>query len=126
MTARDELMRPASLSGERASPTGVGSDSTAAMLCGSADDILGLMLNAVNINLMALLSTLLEGQLIRGGSGGFAIFVDHRGRRAEGGCGLGDPALSLYRNRENVDMERFNLAALVNLLNLFMQLERVC
>jgi NAD(P)H-quinone oxidoreductase subunit 4L len=50
-----------------------------------------LMLNAVNINLMAF-SDYLDGQLIRGQV--FAIFRDHRGG-CRGGRGPGDPALPL-------------------------------
>ena len=58
-----------------------------------------LMLNAVNINLMAF-SNYLDGQL-------FAIFVITVAA-AEAAVGLAI-LLSLYRNRETVDMERFNL-----------------
>lgn len=63
-----------------------------------------LMLNAVNINLMAF-SNYLDGQLIRGQV--FAIFVITVAA-AEAAVGLAI-LLSLYRNRETVDMERFNL-----------------
>jgi len=63
-----------------------------------------LMLNAVNINLMAF-SSYLDGQLIRGQV--FAIFVITVAA-AEAAVGLAI-LLSLYRNRETVDMERFNL-----------------
>ena len=63
-----------------------------------------LMLNAVNINLMAF-SSYLDGQLIRGQV--FTIFVITVAA-AEAAVGLAI-LLSLYRNRETVDMERFNL-----------------
>ena len=63
-----------------------------------------LMLNAVNINLMAF-SNYLDGQLIRGQV--FTIFVITVAA-AEAAVGLAI-LLSLYRNRETVDMERFNL-----------------
>ncbi len=63
-----------------------------------------LMLNAVNLNLMAF-SDYLDGQLIRGQV--FAIFVITVAA-AEAAVGLAI-LLSLYRNRETVDMERFNL-----------------
>jgi NAD(P)H-quinone oxidoreductase subunit 4L len=63
-----------------------------------------LMLNAVNINLMAF-SNYLDGQLIRGQV--FSIFVITVAA-AEAAVGLAI-LLSLYRNRETVDMERFNL-----------------
>ena len=63
-----------------------------------------LMLNAVNLNLMAF-SNYLDGQLIRGQV--FAIFVITVAA-AEAAVGLAI-LLSLYRNRETVDMERFNL-----------------
>ena len=63
-----------------------------------------LMLNAVNINLMAF-SNYLDGQLIRGQV--FAIFVITVAA-AEAAVGLAI-LLSLYRNRKTVDMERFNL-----------------
>jgi len=63
-----------------------------------------LMLNAVNINLMAF-SSYIDGQLIRGQV--FAIFVITVAA-AEAAVGLAI-LLSLYRNRETVDMERFNL-----------------
>ena len=61
-----------------------------------------LMLNGVNINLMAF-SSYLDGQLIRGQV--FTIFVI---TVAEAAVGLAI-LLSLYRNRDTVDMERFNL-----------------
>ncbi len=60
--------------------------------------------NAVNINLMAF-SSYLDGQLIRGQV--FTIFVITVAA-AEAAVGLAI-LLSLYRNRETVDMERFNL-----------------
>jgi NAD(P)H-quinone oxidoreductase subunit 4L len=63
-----------------------------------------LMLNAVNINLMAF-SSYIDGQLIRGQV--FTIFVITVAA-AEAAVGLAI-LLSLYRNRETVDMERFNL-----------------
>ena len=63
-----------------------------------------LMLNAVNLNLMAF-SNYIDGQLIRGQV--FAIFVITVAA-AEAAVGLAI-LLSLYRNRETVDMERFNL-----------------
>ena len=63
-----------------------------------------LMLNAVNINLMAF-SNYLDGALIRGEA--FTIFVITVAA-AEAAVGLAI-LLSLYRNRETVDMERFNL-----------------
>jgi NAD(P)H-quinone oxidoreductase subunit 6 len=63
-----------------------------------------LMLNAVNLNLMAF-SNYLDGQLVRGQV--FAIFVITVAA-AEAAVGLAI-LLSLYRNRETVDMERFNL-----------------
>jgi NAD(P)H-quinone oxidoreductase subunit 4L len=63
-----------------------------------------LMLNAVNLNLMAF-SNYLDGQLIRGQV--FTIFVITVAA-AEAAVGLAI-LLSLYRNRETVDMERFNL-----------------
>jgi NAD(P)H-quinone oxidoreductase subunit 4L len=63
-----------------------------------------LMLNAVNLNLMAF-SDFLDGQLIRGQV--FAIFVITVAA-AEAAVGLAI-LLSLYRNRGTVDMERFNL-----------------
>lgn len=63
-----------------------------------------LMLNAVNINLMAF-SSYIDGQQIRGQV--FAIFVITVAA-AEAAVGLAI-LLSLYRNRETVDMERFNL-----------------
>ena len=63
-----------------------------------------LMLNAVNINLMAF-SSYLDGQEIRGQV--YAIFVITVAA-AEAAVGLAI-LLSLYRNRDTVDMERFNL-----------------
>ena len=63
-----------------------------------------LMLNGVNINLMAF-STYLDGAEIRGQV--YAIFVITVAA-AEAAVGLAI-LLSLYRNRDTVDMERFNL-----------------
>jgi len=63
-----------------------------------------LMLNAVNLNLMSF-SNYLDGQLVRGQV--FAIFVITVAA-AEAAVGLAI-LLSLYRNRETVDMEKFNL-----------------
>ena len=63
-----------------------------------------LILNGVNINLMAF-SDYLDGQLIRGQV--FTIFVITVAA-AEAAVGLAI-LLSLYRNLETVDMERFNL-----------------
>jgi len=63
-----------------------------------------LMLNAVNINLMAF-SSYLDGQEIRGQV--YAIFVITVAA-AEAAVVLAI-LLSLYRNRDTVDMERFNL-----------------
>lgn len=63
-----------------------------------------LMLNAVNVNLMAF-SSYIDGQLVRGQV--FSIFVITVAA-AEAAVGLAI-LLSLYRNRETVDMERFNL-----------------
>ncbi|HRD41151.1 MAG TPA: NADH-quinone oxidoreductase subunit NuoK [Prochlorococcaceae cyanobacterium AMR_MDS_5431] len=63
-----------------------------------------LMLNAVNINLMAF-SNYLDGELIRGQV--FTVFVITVAA-AEAAVGLAI-LLSLYRNRQTVDMERFNL-----------------
>jgi NAD(P)H-quinone oxidoreductase subunit 4L len=63
-----------------------------------------LMLNAVNINLMSF-SSYLDGQEIRGQV--YAIFVITVAA-AEAAVGLAI-LLSLYRNRDTVDMERFNL-----------------
>ncbi len=63
-----------------------------------------LMLNAVNINLMAF-SSFLDGELIRGQV--FAVFVITVAA-AEAAVGLAI-LLSLYRNRVTVDMESFNL-----------------
>ena len=63
-----------------------------------------LMLNAVNINLMAF-SSYVDGQLIRGQV--FSVFVITVAA-AEAAVGLAI-LLSLYRNRVTVDMERFNL-----------------
>ena len=63
-----------------------------------------LMLNAVNINLMAF-SSFLDGTLIRGQV--FAVFVITVAA-AEAAVGLAI-LLSLYRNRVTVDMESFNL-----------------
>ena len=63
-----------------------------------------LMLNGVNINLMAF-SSYVDGQLIRGQI--FSVFVIAVAA-AEAAVGLAI-LLSLYRNRVTVDMERFNL-----------------
>ena len=64
-----------------------------------------LMLNAVNINLMAFSSSFVDGDLIRGQV--FAVFVITVAA-AEAAVGLAI-LLSLYRNRVTVDMEQFNL-----------------
>ena len=63
-----------------------------------------LMLNAVNINLMAF-SSYIDGDLIRGQV--FAVFVITVAA-AEAAVGLAI-LLSLYRNRVTIDMENFNL-----------------
>ena len=63
-----------------------------------------LMLNAVNINLMAF-SSFVDGDLIRGQV--FTVFVITVAA-AEAAVGLAI-LLSLYRNRVTVDMEQFNL-----------------
>ena len=63
-----------------------------------------LMLNAVNINLMAF-SSYVDGDLIRGQV--FTVFVITVAA-AEAAVGLAI-LLSLYRNRVTVDMEQFNL-----------------
>ncbi len=63
-----------------------------------------LMLNAVNINLMAF-SSYVDGALIRGQV--FSVFVITVAA-AEAAVGLAI-LLSLYRNRVTVDMESFNL-----------------
>ncbi len=63
-----------------------------------------LMLNGVNINLMAF-SSYLDGDLIRGQI--FTVFVITVAA-AEAAVGLAI-LLSLYRNRLTVDMESFNL-----------------
>ena len=63
-----------------------------------------LMLNAVNINLMAF-SSYIDNNLIQGQV--FAIFVITVAA-AEAAVGLAI-LLSLYRNRVTVDMENFNL-----------------
>ena len=63
-----------------------------------------LMLNAVNVNLMAF-SSFVDGDLIRGQV--FAVFVITVAA-AEAAVGLAI-LLSLYRNRVTVDMEQFNL-----------------
>ena len=63
-----------------------------------------LMLNGVNINLMAF-SSYLDGNEIRGQV--YAIFVITVAA-AEAAVGLAI-LLSLYRNRDTVDMEQFNL-----------------
>ncbi|OLP16729.1 NADH-quinone oxidoreductase subunit K [Leptolyngbya sp. 'hensonii'] len=63
-----------------------------------------LLLNAVNINLMAF-SNYLDGQLVRGQV--FTVFVIAIAA-AEAAVGLAI-VLSIYRNRDTVDMEQFNL-----------------
>lgn len=63
-----------------------------------------LMLNAVNINLMAF-SNYLDPQNIRGQV--FTVFVITVAA-AEAAVGLAI-ILSIYRNRDTVDMEQFNL-----------------
>ena len=63
-----------------------------------------LMLNGVNINLMAF-SSYVDGDLIRGQV--FAVFVITVAA-ADAAVGLAI-LLSLYRNRVTVDMEQFNL-----------------
>ena len=63
-----------------------------------------LMLNAVNINLMAF-SSYIDGTLIRGQV--FTVFVITVAA-AEAAVGLAI-LISLYRNRTTVDMESFNL-----------------
>lgn len=63
-----------------------------------------LLLNAVNINLLAF-SNYLDGEMIKGQV--FAIFVITVAA-AEAAVGLAI-ILSIYRNRETVDMEKFNL-----------------
>jgi NAD(P)H-quinone oxidoreductase subunit 4L len=63
-----------------------------------------LLLNAVNINLLAF-SNYLDGQSIKGQV--FAIFVITVAA-AEAAVGLAI-ILSIYRNRDTVDMEKFNL-----------------
>ena len=63
-----------------------------------------LMLNAVNINLMAF-SSYIDGALIRGQV--FSVFVITVAA-AEAAVGLAI-LLSLYRNRVTIDMENFNL-----------------
>ena len=65
---------------------------------------IALMLNGVNINLMAF-SSYLDGYEIRGQV--YAIFVITVAA-AEAAVGLAI-LLSLYRNRDTVDMEQFNL-----------------
>ena len=62
-----------------------------------------LMLNAVNINLMAF-SSYVDGDLIRGQV--FTVFVIVAAAEAAVGLAI---LLSLYRNRVTVDMEQFNL-----------------
>ena len=66
-----------------------------------------LMLNAVNINLMAF-SSYIDGSIIRGQV--FTVFVITVAA-AEAAVGLAI-LLSLYRNRTTVDMESFNLLKL--------------
>ncbi|NJK41113.1 MAG: NADH-quinone oxidoreductase subunit NuoK [Acaryochloridaceae cyanobacterium SU_2_1] len=63
-----------------------------------------LLLNAVNINLVAF-SNFLDGQNIRGQV--FTVFVITIAA-AEAAVGLAI-ILSIYRNRDTVDMEKFNL-----------------
>jgi len=63
-----------------------------------------LLLNAVNINLMAF-SNFLDSQGIKGQV--FAVFVIALAA-AEAAVGLAI-VLSIYRNRDTVDMEQFNL-----------------
>ncbi|NJN29597.1 MAG: NADH-quinone oxidoreductase subunit NuoK [Synechococcales cyanobacterium RM1_1_8] len=63
-----------------------------------------LMLNAVNLNLMAF-SNYLDAAVIRGQV--FTVFVISIGA-AESAVGLAI-LLSIYRNRDTVDMEQFNL-----------------
>ncbi len=63
-----------------------------------------LMLNGVNLNLMAF-SSYLDGSQVRGQV--FAVFVITVAA-AEAAVGLAI-LLSLYRNRDTVDMEQFNL-----------------
>ena len=63
-----------------------------------------LMLNAVNLNMMAF-SNYLDGTQVRGQV--FAVFVITVAA-AEAAVGLAI-LLSLYRNRDTVDMEQFNL-----------------
>ncbi|OOV36651.1 NADH-quinone oxidoreductase subunit K [Candidatus Synechococcus spongiarum LMB bulk10D] len=63
-----------------------------------------LMLNAVNLNMMAF-SNYLDGDQVRGQV--FAVFIITVAA-AEAAVGLAI-LLSLYRNRDTVDMEQFNL-----------------
>lgn len=63
-----------------------------------------LLLNAVNLNLMAF-SNFIDGQRINGQV--FAVFVITIAA-AEAAVGLAI-VLSIYRNRDTVDMEQFNL-----------------
>jgi NAD(P)H-quinone oxidoreductase subunit 4L len=63
-----------------------------------------LLLNAVNLNLLAF-SNYLDSQSIKGQL--FAVFVITVAA-AEAAVGLAI-ILSIYRNRETVDMEKFNL-----------------
>ncbi|HBP54196.1 MAG TPA: NADH-quinone oxidoreductase subunit NuoK [Synechococcus sp. UBA8638] len=63
-----------------------------------------LMLNAVNLNMMAF-SSYLDGSQVRGQV--FAVFIITVAA-AEAAVGLAI-LLSLYRNRDTVDMEQFNL-----------------
>lgn len=63
-----------------------------------------LMLNAVNLNMMAF-SSYLDGTQVRGQV--FAVFIITVAA-AEAAVGLAI-LLSLYRNRDTVDMEQFNL-----------------
>ncbi|MBL1175678.1 NADH-quinone oxidoreductase subunit NuoK [Pantanalinema rosaneae CENA516] len=63
-----------------------------------------LMLNAVNLNLMAF-SNYMDGQSIKGQV--FTVFVISIAA-AEAAVGLAI-VLAIYRNRDTVDMEQFNL-----------------
>lgn len=63
-----------------------------------------LMFNAVNLNMMAF-SSYLDGDQVRGQV--FAVFIITVAA-AEAAVGLAI-LLSLYRNRDTVDMEQFNL-----------------
>jgi NAD(P)H-quinone oxidoreductase subunit 4L len=63
-----------------------------------------LMLNAVNLNLMAF-SNFLDGQEVKGQV--FTVFVIAIAA-AEAAVGLAI-VLAIYRNRDTIDMEQFNL-----------------